>query len=126
MARGRYASTAPNQPTEKVTCVVSANLRRRGVMVIVVRSDLGISRGASEERPCQSRLPKRGRGFVYGYFFSTNFIPHLGQLPGLSCTTSGCMVQLYCVLAAAPCLWPGCSPALFSCSDLLHPVTPTA
>jgi len=27
-------------------------------------------------------------------FFSTNFIPHFGQLPGLSLITSGCMVQV--------------------------------
>jgi hypothetical protein len=28
-------------------------------------------------------------------FFSTSFIPHFGQLPGLSLITSGCMVQVY-------------------------------
>src|SRR5262245_23333038 len=30
------------------------------------------------------------------HFFSTSFIPHFGQLPGLSCTTSGCIGQVYC------------------------------
>ena len=27
--------------------------------------------------------------------FSTSFMPHLGQSPGLSCTTSGCIEQVY-------------------------------
>ena len=30
-------------------------------------------------------------------FAGTNSIPHLGHLPGWSCTTSGCMTQVYCV-----------------------------
>src|ERR1035437_7404063 len=29
------------------------------------------------------------------YFLSSRFIPHLGHLPGLSETTSGCMGQAY-------------------------------
>ena len=33
MAMARKAATAPNHPTEDVTCAVSASLRRQGVMV---------------------------------------------------------------------------------------------
>src|SRR5215813_72483 len=34
MARVRQATTAPSQPTEKMTCAVSVNLRRRSVIVM--------------------------------------------------------------------------------------------
>jgi len=34
-------------------------------------------------------------GFMAPYFFSRSFMPHLGQSPGLSCTTSGCIEQVY-------------------------------
>lgn len=40
---------------------------------------------------CQGKL---------AHFFGTSFIPHLGQVPGLSATTSGCMEHVY--VAAAP------------------------
>src|SRR5262249_37418395 len=30
------------------------------------------------------------------HFFSTSFMPHLGQSPGWSFTSSGCMGQVYC------------------------------
>jgi hypothetical protein len=41
---------------------------------------------------------------VAGCFLSfssgTNFIPHLGHLPGWTCTTSGCITQVYCMASA--------------------------
>src|SRR5262245_30347472 len=35
MATARYAATATSQPTEKVTCPVSASLRQKGAKIIV-------------------------------------------------------------------------------------------
>lgn len=32
------------------------------------------------------------------HFFSTSFMPHLGQSPGLFCTTSGCIGQVYWIV----------------------------
>jgi hypothetical protein len=34
-------------------------------------------------------------------FFSSSFMPHLGHLPGLFFTTSGCIGQVYSFFAAA-------------------------
>jgi len=38
---------------------------------------------------------------VNPYFFSTRAIPHLGQSPGLSLTTSECIGQVYCTFATS-------------------------
>jgi hypothetical protein len=38
--------------------------------------------------------------FVWGFFTATRVIPHLGHLPGLLLTTSGCMGQVYMVCCA--------------------------
>ncbi|MCZ8513708.1 hypothetical protein O9H85_14955 [Paenibacillus filicis] len=35
IARAKYAMTVPSQPTEEVTCAVSANLRSPGFMVMI-------------------------------------------------------------------------------------------
>ena len=52
----------------------------------------------------------------YDQRFSTSAIPHLGHLPGLSCTTSGCMLHVYFTV------WP-----LFWVEDFsLHPLTAIA
>ena len=48
----------------------------------------------------QLSLPPSSSPFHY---FSVSAMPHLGQLPGVLCVTSGCMAQVYCmalVLAA--------------------------
>src|SRR6266536_837084 len=36
-----------------------------------------------------------GVGCSLSFFTSTNSIPHFGHLPGWSCTTSGCITQVY-------------------------------
>src|ERR1041385_2974396 len=56
--------------------------------------------------------------------FSTSDMPHFGHVPGLFCTTSGCIAHVYWTTALAAALVPccGCGGDEVDCvSDLLQP-----
>lgn len=52
----------------------------------------------------------------YDQRFSTSAMPHLGQLPDLSCTTSGCILHVYLTACPPPCVE----------DSFLQPVAPMA
>src|SRR4051812_40373521 len=65
------------------------------------------------------RIADWRRAFIDAQRLVTSAIPHLGHFPGAFCTTSGCIVQVYMVIAGCVvAAWPDIPIDWWSCFDM--------